>query len=275
MRIKDRQARPGRSALRARGRAPRDLLKNWNEVETKIRNAPKIALFLDFDGTLAPIAPRPEDAEIPAVTRRQLRRVLRSSRVHVTLISGRRRPDLIKRAGIEGPIFLGLYGWEREAGQSGSGAAERTIERAYKLLLPELETVSGVWIENKSLSLAIHFKDASMSDRRKAEARVLRALRALLRRELRIERNLRDWEVLPCACGDKAAGVRRELSRNGTRDALPIYIGDDVSDEAAFRALKQGVTVRVGPPDATSAEYFIQSPEDVGAVLERIATVTR
>lgn len=244
-------------------------------METKIRKAAKIALFLDFDGTLAPIAALPADAEIPAETRRELRRVLRNSRVHVTLISGRRRADLIERTGIEGPAFLGLYGWEREPEQRGPGAAERAVERAYELLLPALEASAGVWIENKSLSLAIHFKDAQMRDRRKAEARVLRVLRTLLRRELRIERNLRDWEILPWACGDKGAGVRRELSRNGTRDALPIYIGDDISDEPAFRALKHGVTVRVGPPDATSAAYFIQCPEDVGTVLQRIAAVTR
>jgi trehalose-phosphatase len=152
--------------LRRREGRARDLLKNWHEVETKIRNAEKVALFLDFDGTLAPIAATPDEAAIPRATRRELGRVLRNSRVHVTLISGRRREDLVHRARLDGPIYLGLYGWERGSGQRAPVSADGAIRRAHDLLQLALDGIPGVWLENKSLSLAVHFMDASARDRR-------------------------------------------------------------------------------------------------------------
>jgi trehalose 6-phosphate phosphatase len=100
---------------------------------------------------------------------------------------------------------------------------------------------------------------------------VVAKLSAMLRSELRLERNLRDWEILPRGCRGKGDGVLREISRNGTRDALPIYIGDDVSDEAAFRALRKGITICVGRRTRTNAKYFVGAPGDVGTILRGVA----
>lgn len=274
MRSKDRQTRQSRSALGARKRRARDLRKHWSEVEARIQNAERIALFLDFDGTLAPIVGKPQDAAIPSATQRELSKILSQARFHVTLISGRRRGDLMKRAAMDGPTYLGLYGWERDAAQRAPGEMEEIVRRASELIKPALQGIRNVWIEDKSLSLAIHFLSASPAEKRRAKAAVLRVLKPLLRRELRIERNLRDWEILPRSCGDKGVAVR-EISRNGARAALPIYIGDDVSDEAAFRALKHGVTIRVGPGAGTNAAYFVPSPADISLILQRMAAVTQ
>ncbi len=111
----------------AQNRAPQPLLKHWEEVAARIRKARRVALFLDFDGTLAPVVPMPRDAQIPAATKIILRRLLRNPNVALTVISGRRRKDLMQRAAVAGLRYLGLYGWERSDRQRGSRVVNTRI----------------------------------------------------------------------------------------------------------------------------------------------------
>src|SRR6185295_10019620 len=84
----------------------------WNEVAARMKSAPAIALFLDFDGTLAPLHARPEDVRLATGMRRAIRALGRNPRVRVCVISGRRRADVREKIGISGIRYLGLHGWE-------------------------------------------------------------------------------------------------------------------------------------------------------------------
>ena len=141
-------------------------------------------------------------------------------------------------------------------------------------VLASFRLLRGVWIENKKMSLSMHFRGASVANRSIAQLVARRALKAY-HEHLQIEENLRDWEVLPRICGDKGIAVKSEIKRKGLHSALPIYIGDDISDEAAFRALKDGVTVHVGIAQGTCARYIAKSPVQVSQVLARIDEVLR
>jgi trehalose-phosphatase len=77
------------------------------------------------------------------------------------------------------------------------------------------------------------------------------------------------WEILPREVGDKGSAVRRELSRFKYRP-LPVYIGDDFTDERAFAALPDGLTVRVGPHSLTRAQFQLRDPAEVRRFLERL-----
>src|SRR5215469_14437782 len=90
----------------------RNLLENWTAVRPRVRNAKMIALFLDFDGTLAPLAAHPGLVQLPAATRHVLRRLSRRQRLRVWVISGRRQADVCERVAIGGVRCLGLYGSE-------------------------------------------------------------------------------------------------------------------------------------------------------------------
>src|SRR4051812_31571056 len=92
--------------------ATRHLFSCWNEVAQRIRTASAIALFLDFDGTLSPLRPRPEDVYLSGVTRSVVATLARKSKVRVWVISGRRRGDVRDRSRIGGVHYLGLHGWE-------------------------------------------------------------------------------------------------------------------------------------------------------------------
>src|SRR5437868_13110976 len=92
--------------------APRHLFSCWDVVAQRLRQAPAIALFLDFDGTLSPLCPRPEDVRLSGAMRNIVATLARKPRVRVWVISGRRRADVHDRSRIPGMQYLGLHGWE-------------------------------------------------------------------------------------------------------------------------------------------------------------------
>ena len=87
----------------------------WEHIAARFRSSPSIALFLDFDGTLAQLEPRPEDVWLDAATRRTLLHLHRSPRFRVWIVTGRRRADVRARIKVPGLRYLGLHGWEGRA----------------------------------------------------------------------------------------------------------------------------------------------------------------
>ena len=92
--------------------ARRHVFACWDEVADRLRSTPAVALFLDFDGTLSALCPRPEEVRLSAATRSVVSTLARNSRIRVWVISGRRRADVRDRIRIPGVRYLGLHGWE-------------------------------------------------------------------------------------------------------------------------------------------------------------------
>jgi trehalose-6-phosphatase len=86
----------------------------WEEISIRVRAAQQLQIFLDFDGTLVPYSPRPEQVRLEEETELALRKLVAHSNVHVTIVSGRRRAVLMRYLKIPGLKFMGLYGWESE-----------------------------------------------------------------------------------------------------------------------------------------------------------------
>src|SRR4030081_1416974 len=101
-----------RSAMKPTARKIPNLLKNWDGIAKEIRRSGLVTVFLDFDGTLVDIAPRPEMVRLTLAARKILQRLARNPLVPLVVISGRRRPELLKHIGISGIHYFGLYGWE-------------------------------------------------------------------------------------------------------------------------------------------------------------------
>jgi trehalose 6-phosphate phosphatase len=223
-----------------------------------------IALFLDFDGTLAPIQPRPELVRVHPGVRRTLNALAASPRLRVWVISARRRADIRALVRVPAAEYLGLYGRERGF-LPAPGPAIESVKEALAATLPPLP---AVWIEDKQHTVAVHYRGAPEQVRSMVAESVDRAV-APWRRVLRIVPGKCVWEVAPRGLGDKGAAVLRELAGLRHR-ALPVYLGDDFSDEAAFAALPRGVGIRVGGLGPSRAQYRLEGSEQVYDFLEKL-----
>src|SRR5262249_42073685 len=135
-------------------------LEQWPRIAARIRSSGRVVVFLDFDGTLVPIAPKPNRVRVKASARRALQDLVKSKRATVTVISGRRRADLKRYVPISRLRHLGLYGWERDGKEQLPPSARIALFRAHILLLKVLAAYPGVWVEPKHSSFSVHFLNA-------------------------------------------------------------------------------------------------------------------
>jgi trehalose-phosphatase len=247
----------------------RYLLEDWNVVVERLRSAKSIELFLDFDGTLAPLRARPEEAHLPEPTRRVLRRLAGRSRVRIRVISGRRQADVARRVAVPGVLCLGLYGWENGRLPGLHHDNLRMLAEAGGALAGRLHGSAGLWIEDKGVTFALHCRGAEPSALERGRA-AIEGLRGELGRWLSVTAGDCVWEVMPRELRGKGDAVRLHL-RHARAGALPVYIGDDDADESAFAAASHGITARVGVARRTRAGFGLRNPAEVCRVLEKLA----
>ncbi|HET7841592.1 MAG TPA: trehalose-phosphatase [Terriglobia bacterium] len=248
--------------------APGHLFQNWEVIQRRLRAASRLALFLDFDGTLAPLRSHPEDVRFPPATRQALRRLAWHPRVRAFIISGRRMPDVRRHVGLPRVTCLGLHGWETRRRRPESVGLHRFMERLRREVESKFAGAEGVWVEDKYVGFVVHSRYAPQHERKAARAALDKSLAPVASR-VRVLKGKNVWEVLPVEVRGKGAAVKRILEGLGP-GVLPLYVGDDLSDEAAFEALPRGVTVRVGRRGKTSARYWLRDPEEVREFLERL-----
>ena len=255
--------------MKSGARAVPHLLTQWDRVAPRIRGHARVVVFLDFDGTLVEIAPRPDQVRVKPAARAILQRLARHPRVTLVVISGRRRAELLHYIGIRGIRYFGLYGWERSTTTALPSSVRQALRRARLQFERHLRAYPSIWIEDKRNTFSVHLLDAPAA----LQHRVRGTLRALLkpfRRTLRIVENLRDAEVLPRSIPGKGIAVRRFLAQPAFRRSCPVYFGDDLSDESGFVAARRGVSVHVGKRRLTRAGYSLRTPAEVATALAKL-----
>jgi trehalose 6-phosphate phosphatase len=216
----------------------------------------------DYDGTLAPIVDDRTRAELRPDTRVLLRVV--ALLYPCAVVSGRARADVSRRLeGIPLVAFVGSHG--AEAGFGPVDRAPRAVVSAWRAAVtPRLAETPGLELEDKGLALAFHYRRAPD---REAAARAARALAE----ELPGARVFGGHEVVnavPADAPTKGGAVVELLERTGCRSAL--YVGDDVTDEDAFRAPGVTVPIRVGEDAGSGAGWFLRSQAEVDDLLRAL-----
>lgn len=249
-------------------RATPHLFAHWEQIARRIRKHRRVVLFLDFDGTLVRIAPMPAGVRLEEETRKVLQKLAHRRNITLALVSGRQRAELQRFVGVRGARYMGLYGWEKRGKQKLPFPVRLALARALVELLVELPGYPGVWIEPKRNSFSVHLLAASAETQRRIRHRIVERLKPS-RDTLRAMSNLRDVEVAPLNIGDKGVAVRKVLAEPALRGALPIYFGDDFSDEPAFAAAGKGIPILVGKRRATRAKFSLRGPAEVAEALAR------
>jgi alpha,alpha-trehalase len=237
------------------------------------------ALFLDYDGTLTPIVARPEDACLGGAMRETLAAL--AARGPVVIVTGRGLEVIREMVGIEGITYAADHGFELEA-EDGSAAHAAAVEGfdavavdVAATLRRRLRGVNGAIIEHKRFSVAVHYRLVAEA----AVERVKAAVREVLAGEprLRLLTGKKVLELEPDVAWDKGAAVEWVMRRLGVAPEQAVYVGDDVTDEAAFRLLRGvGTTVAVQEvPRPTAAGYRLADVDEVLAFLQRLAEPAR
>jgi trehalose-phosphatase len=238
-----------------------------------------VAVFSDFDGTLTPIVARPELAVLDEDMRATLARLAKNCVVGI--ISGRDLEDVKRHVHIDSIWLAGSHGMDVLAPDGtrhefGLGQGARlTIAAAADALEKEVADVPGVWIEPKRYAVAAHFRQADDAWIPPIEATVDRVARTL---GLRKTAGKRILELRPDVGWDKGRALLWILAQLGpdTGAVVPIYIGDDITDEDAFVALSgRGFGVVVADDDrATAADARVRNVNDVRALLDDLGSET-
>jgi trehalose-phosphatase len=226
---------------------------------------------LDLDGTIAPIAPRPELARVPAATLRALKRAARAESVKIVVLSARPLSDLKRLVPLRNVELVGQYGLEGPVAPAPGIVARfrRACARVTRALRPVVGGTRGAFLEPKSLTVAVH-------DRRVRAPSARRRLRAGIRGVTSGEARRSGFFPMPGRSvvdfvprgWDKGRALRALRARHRPRTVF--YFGDSDGDEPAFRTLGRGdFPVRVGR-DATRARYRVLNQRGVARFLDAV-----
>jgi trehalose 6-phosphate phosphatase len=257
------------------------LLDAWPLIAKHIDKVDHTLVLADYDGTLTPIVARPELAELQGTTRNLINDLARQSRVTVGLVSGRSLEDLRGKVGIRGIIYVGNHGLEIQGpGISFVHPVARELkpllQRLCLMLTQALESVKGALVEDKGLTCTVHYRLVDEGRASDIASIVYEAIeKAGAEKMVVVASGKKVYEVRPATNWDKGQAVKLLVETSDrTRNGLTIYLGDDLTDEDAFRMIRRydyGVSVLVGEPtSASQATYFLRSLSEVSTFLTRI-----
>ncbi|HXV80566.1 MAG TPA: trehalose-phosphatase [Candidatus Binatia bacterium] len=236
----------------------------------------RLAVFLDYDGTLTPIADRPEQAKLSENTRAALRVLARKATV--AIISGRDLQDVRSLVGIEDIFYAGSHGFDI-AGPAGDAQVFQEgesfipiLDRAEQEIRQRADPITGSFVERKRFSIALHYRKVPEKSLPDVQAAVDETLERFPK--LRKSSGKKIYELQPDIDWHKGKALywlldKLDLDRP---DVLPLYIGDDLTDEDAFRSLENrglGIIVR-DEPHPTHAAYALENSEHVKEFLEAL-----
>mgnify|MGYP005838623149 CR=1 FL=1 len=251
-------------------------LAKVDDIAARI-DAKQLAVFLDYDGTLAPIVDRPEQAELDDEMRAALSHL--AERCKTAVISGRSLEDVRERVGLATVYYAGNHGLQISGPDQTEIRHEKgreyldVVAEACRELRSRLEDIHGILIENKEFSLSVHYRLAADSVVPDVEAVVDEVVAA--KPDLRKHSGKKVFEIRPRIDWDKGKAVLWLLDALELDEerALPLYIGDDATDEDALAVLEErGIGIRVmGNSGISRARYRLRDSGEVKIFLEKLA----
>lgn len=259
------------------------LFSNRNRIE-KILSGKFIYLFLDYDGTLAPIAKTPGMAKMPRQVKYLLRQLSSRADFKIAIVSGRALNDISKRVGLKTIAYVGNHGFEIKCGKARfisliKPRYSTALRRIKNELVKKLSGIKGVLIEDKGASLSVHYRLAD-----KKNVQNIKDISYAVTAPHETQNNVKAGagkmvlEIKPRMDWDKGRAVLWMLSRkeltSEKKEILAVYVGDDLTDEDAFKALKKdGMTISIGKLRKSAAHYYLRDTKEVINFLEFLSGI--
>jgi len=251
---------------------------NLDLLKRKISEAERTLLFLDYDGTLAPFKADPLSAFALPETEKNLKKLEKSSNYYLSLVSGRKVNELKKMIDLRHSNYAGSHGLEIDMVFKEeliypyqNQKIDVLSKKNYQKVKEKFLQTESVELEDKGFGFALHFESELKQKEATKELKVLfenTAYQVLSGRKI-LEIRPAGWDKGK-AVNYISQQIKVHLDLN---NVLRIYIGDDRTDEDAFKALKDGITVYVQNEDNlnTEAEFYLKDPADTAELLKKLA----
>jgi trehalose-phosphatase len=250
------------------------LFNHLSEIEGGLKGRP-VGLFLDFDGTLAPIVETPDQALLSNETRSRLLSLKEETRL--VIISGRSLDNLKKLVRIPDIIYVGNHGAEISDGDAvrithhSPDQQERLLEFLERLK-ENMGSIAGILIEEKGITASIHFRNVAEKDMGPTFDLFWKTAEDF-KDNFRITMGKKVFEIRPLKAWDKGDAAALVL-KGFPPETLAIYIGDDRTDEDAFRIFRgQGISISVG--QNPNADYYLKTQKEVNLFLEHLVHILK
>jgi trehalose 6-phosphate phosphatase len=253
------------------------------QINKKILKSDHIFLFLDYDGTLISFQDLPTEVTTPQEIKKIIKQLIKNPKVKVIIATGRQLHDIKKLMNVKGISFIALHGLDIET-EDGmrffwkqSAQARLLITAIKKDMQKMLTDEKGASLEDKELTIVFHY--------RLLDIKKIHHLRETFKKIVRTHDTQKILEIISGAKiiearpkgWNKGKGIELFLNRYTTvKNILPIYIGDDITDEDAFRFLgKRGITIHVANRSKrkTAARYQVKNPDEVYAFLQSLSLI--
>jgi len=236
----------------------------------------KIAIFLDFDGTLVPIQKDPEQCFLSKKLKTQLLELSDSPRCYLVILSGRSLSDIKKRVGVRRLYYGGNHGIDMSGPHlrfthPKALTAKLTLKHIALRLRKAIKNIEGAWLEDKKFTLSLHYRSV-----KKENVMLIKKIFQTVANEfiegkkLDIIKGKKVIELTPHVSWNKGLAVLWILEQLKDK-CMPLYVGDDETDETAFKVLhRKGITIRIGKSKKTAAQYYLKGHWELPRLLQQI-----
>ncbi|MFP4006166.1 MAG: trehalose-phosphatase [Candidatus Hadarchaeia archaeon] len=256
----------------------KNVLDEWEKTRSVFMDP--VFLMTDFDGTLTPIVGNPDEAKLSEEMRGLISQLV--PLCPVGIISGRSLLDLRLKVGVKNVYYSGNHGFEIEG--PGVDFVLGEVEGVNKLIdefcseFRDKADVEDVVLENKGYTASVHYRLVSPDKIQRVRNVFGKVAQPYIESgDLRVTEGKKIFEIRPSVDWDKGKAVSYLLTElNFEEETLPIYLGDDSTDEDAFKTIEEGIGIFVGEKrDNTMADYFLTGVKEVETFLRKLVGILR
>lgn len=254
------------------------LFAQQNNLENYIADK-FVLLFLDYDGTLTPIVESPDKALISKKTRDLLKKLSANPRCTIAIVTGRSAKDIKGKIGIKNIIYASNHGLQIKGPKIKFTAPlpadfHKVLRKIKSHLKKTFRSIKGIVLEDKILTLSFHYRRVNNRYIAPVVWTLLKITTPYIhKKEIVVDFGKKVFEIRPPIDWNKGSAILWLLNKHKPAfldsPILPIYIGDDTTDEDAFNALKdKGLTIFVGHPKKSHAKYYLENTKEVFKFLK-------